>query len=61
MKRYPQKETVTEKTVETNQHFLFGRVAYREEFVVTFKEECCMYSCDDMNKIKTDSVTAVSR
>ena len=44
-----------------NQHFLFARVAYREEFVAKFKEECCMYSCDDMNKIKTDSVIAVSR
>ena len=44
-----------------NQHFLFARAAYREEFVVKFKEECCMYSCDDMNKIKTDSVIAVSR
>ena len=33
----------------TNQHFLFARVAYLKEFVAKFKEECCMYSCDDMN------------
>ena len=44
-----------------NQHFLYARVAYREEFVANFKEECCMYSCDDMNKIKICPATAVSR
>ena len=32
-----------------NQHFLFARVAYREEFVSQFRE---MNSCDDMNKIR---------
>lgn len=44
-----------------NQHFLFARVAYREEFVSKFKDECFFYSCDDMNKIKMGPATAVSR
>ena len=44
-----------------NQHFLFSRVAYREEFVSKFKDECTFYSCDDMNKIKMGPAPAVSR
>ena len=44
-----------------NQHFLFARVAYREEFVSKFSQECCFFSCDDMNKIKMGPAPAVSR
>ena len=44
-----------------NQHFVFARVAYREEFVSHFRDECEMYSCDDMNKIRMGPATAVSR
>ena len=46
---------------EENQHFLFSRVAYREEFVTQHASESCFYSCDDMNKIKMGPSTAVSR
>ena len=34
-----------------NQHFLFARVSYREEFVSKFANECNFFLCDDMNKI----------
>ena len=44
-----------------NQHFLFARVLYREEFVAKFNKECVFLSCDDMNKIKMGPATAVSR
>ena len=44
-----------------NQHFLFSRVAYREELAVRFGEECKFYSADDMNKIRMGPATAVSR
>jgi len=44
-----------------NQHFLFSRVAYREEFVSKFKDKCTFFSCDDMNKIKMGPAPAVSR
>ena len=43
-----------------NQHFLFARVAYREEFVLRFENEASFYSCDDMNKIKMGPSPAVS-
>ena len=42
-------------------HFLFARVAYREEFISKFKEECCMYSSDNMNKFKMGPATIVSQ
>ena len=44
-----------------NQHFLFARVSYREEFVSKFADECTFFSCDDMNKIKMGPSPAVSR
>lgn len=44
-----------------NQHFLFARVAYREEFVTKFQKEAQFYSCDDMNKLRMGPATAVSR
>ena len=44
-----------------NQHFLFARVAYREEFVLRFENEASFYSCDDMNKIKMGPLPAVSQ
>ena len=44
-----------------NQHFLFARVKYREEFVAKYEEECCFYSCDDMNKLRLSPSPAVSR
>ena len=44
-----------------NQHFLFARVSYREQFVVKHENESCFYSCDDMNKIKMGPAIAVSR
>ena len=43
-----------------NQHFLFSRVAYREEFCSMFAHESKLYSADDMNKIKMGPATAVS-
>ena len=59
MQRYLQKETVTEKTVQIST-FCLQELAYREEFEAKCNEECCMYSCDDMNKIKMGPATAVS-
>ena len=44
-----------------NQHFLFARVAYREEFTSMFCKEAQFYSCDDMNKLRMGPATAVSR
>ena len=44
-----------------NQHFLFARVRYREEFAVKFQNEAAFYSSDDMNKIRMGPSTAVSR
>ena len=44
-----------------NQHFLFGRVGYREEFVVKHYKEANFYSCDNMNKLRMGPATAVSR
>ena len=44
-----------------NQHFLFARVAYREELASKFREECQFYSCDDMNKLRMGPSPAVSR
>ena len=44
-----------------NQHFLFSRVAYREEFCSKFTDECTFFSCDDMAKIRMGPTTAVSR
>ena len=44
-----------------NQHYLFSRVKYREEFASRFNDECSFFSCDDMNKLKMSPATAVSR
>ena len=44
-----------------NQHFMFARVAYREEFVFKFKHEAVFFSSDDMNKLRMGPSTAVSR
>ena len=44
-----------------NQHFLFSRVKYREEFSVQFSDECEFYSFDDMNKLRMGPSPAVSR
>ena len=44
----------------TDQHYLFAQVAYRREFSVMFENECALFSCDDMNKIKVGAL-AVSR
>ena len=44
-----------------NQHFLFARVSYREEFVSKFADECTFFSCDNMNKIKMGPLHAVPR
>ena len=44
-----------------NQHFLFARIKYREEFVAKFREEAEFYSADDMNKIRMGPSTAVSQ
>ena len=44
-----------------NQHFLFLRAAYREEFCSMFAHESKFYSADVMNKIKMGPATAVSR
>ena len=44
-----------------NQHFLFARVAYREEFVVKHYKEANFYSCDDMNKLRMEPGTVVWR
>ena len=44
-----------------NQHYLFARVAYREEFSAMLVHECKLYSADDMNKIKMGPAPAVSR
>ena len=44
-----------------NQHFLFARVAYREEFCSKFAKECTFYACDDMAKFRMGPVPAVSR
>lgn len=43
-----------------DQHYLFARVAYRREFTSKFHQECVIYSCDDMNKVKVGPM-AVSR
>ena len=43
-----------------NQHFLFARVACREDFVSRFENEASSYSCDEMNKIKMRPSPAVS-
>ena len=43
-----------------DQHYLFARVAYRRELASMFLEECAVFSCDNMNKIKVGSL-AVSR
>lgn len=44
-----------------NQHFLFARVAYREELCMKFSSEAEFYSADDMNKIRMGPAPAVSR
>ena len=44
-----------------NQHYLFVKVAYREELVTKFDEECQFYSSDDMNKLKVNPATTISR
>ena len=44
-----------------NQHFLFARVAYREEFCSKHSDECTFFSCDDMAKIRMGPAPAVSR
>ena len=43
-----------------DQHYLFARVAYRHEFARMFQDECAVFSCDDMNKLKVGPL-AVSR
>lgn len=43
-----------------DQHYLFSQVAYRREFSVMFENECAIFSCDDMNKVKVGAL-AVSR
>lgn len=43
-----------------DQHYLFAQVAYRREFTAMFDNECAIFSCDDMNKIKVGAL-AVSR
>lgn len=35
-----------------NQHYLFARVQYRQEYAQMFSDETCVLSCDDMNKPK---------
>ena len=44
-----------------NEHFLFARGSYREEFVPKFAEECIFFSCDNMNNIIISPSPAVSR
>ena len=44
-----------------NQHFLFARNKYREEFVAMFPNDATFFSCDDMNKLKMGPAPAVSR
>ena len=44
-----------------NQHFLFARVAHREEFCSKYSDECTFFSCDDMAKIRMAPTPAVSR
>lgn len=53
-------ETNIEKKIK-NQHFLFSRVAYRQEFVAKFHAEAQFYSADDMNKLRMGPATAESR
>ena len=43
-----------------NQHF-FSRVPCREEFVSKFNSKCPCFLCDDMNKIKMGTASALSR
>ena len=43
-----------------DQHYLFARVAYRREFAQMFQNECAVFLCDDMNKLKVGPL-AVSR
>ena len=43
-----------------DQHYLFARVRYRQEFAQMFLKETCVFSCDDMNKLKVGP-PAVSR
>ena len=35
-----------------DQHYLFARVQYRQESAQMFSDEVCVFSCDDMNKLK---------
>ena len=35
-----------------DQRYRFGRVRYRREFAQMFLKETCVFSCDDMNKLK---------
>ena len=58
--RVPRKKNDYRENSE-NQHFLFARVKYREEFVARFSKEACFYSADDMNKLRMAPSTAVSR
>ena len=48
------------REVHKDQHYLFPQVAYRHEFTAMFKNECAIFSADDMNKIKVGAL-AVSR
>ena len=44
-----------------NQHFLFAKVSYLEEFVSMLRDECHLVSCDDTNKTRMGPSTVVSR
>ena len=57
--RVPHKKNSYRENSE-NQHFLFSRVAYREELVTKFKDCAQFLSVDDMNKIHVGT-PAVSR
>ena len=57
--RVPGKKNCYQKE-HIDQHYLFARVAYRRELAAKFSDECVLFSCNDMNKIKV-SPMAVSR